>query len=204
MSKFRVKKLTPENTRFFAPLPVSAWPKLLLQFHFKNQENVWTDLKTAPQYNSNPLNCKKHRNISPLSLQLRSYNQTKKLKETVTINVKMPIVNKKPLARKRIRIFVQTPFSHYLYIRVKNFTPQNHSLHLPFQRDQNYFNLHFKIIKMCEQILQKTASQYNSNSLNGKKQDRKNCLVRRWWRPLLKIETQINKTARNLTWELDK
>ena len=32
-----------------------AWPKSLLQFDFKNHENVWTDLKkkTAPQYNSN-------------------------------------------------------------------------------------------------------------------------------------------------------
>ena len=50
-----------KTTRFFAPLPVSAWPKLLLQFDFKNHENVWTDLKkkTAPQYNSNSLNCKK-------------------------------------------------------------------------------------------------------------------------------------------------
>ena len=34
-----------ETTRFFAPLPVSAWPKSLLQFDFKNHENVWTDLK---------------------------------------------------------------------------------------------------------------------------------------------------------------
>ena len=34
--------------------------------------------KTAPQYNSNSLNCKKnqeHRNIAPLSLQLRSYKK---------------------------------------------------------------------------------------------------------------------------------
>ena len=34
-----------KTTRFFAPLPVSAWPKSLLQFDFKNHENVWTDLK---------------------------------------------------------------------------------------------------------------------------------------------------------------
>ena len=40
-----------KTTRFLAPLPVSAWPKSLLQFDFKNHENVWTDLKkkTAPQ-----------------------------------------------------------------------------------------------------------------------------------------------------------
>ena len=43
-----------------APFPISAWPKSLLQFDFKNHENEWTDLKkrTAPQYNSNSLNCK--------------------------------------------------------------------------------------------------------------------------------------------------
>ena len=34
-----------KQTRFFAPLPVSAWPKSLLQFDFKNHENAWTDLK---------------------------------------------------------------------------------------------------------------------------------------------------------------
>ena len=65
-----------KTTRFFAPFPVSAWPKSLLQFDFKNHENVWTDLKkkTAPQYNSNSLNGK-NRNIALLSLQLRSYKQ---------------------------------------------------------------------------------------------------------------------------------
>ena len=34
-----------KSTRFFAPYPVSACPKSLLQFDFKNHENVWTDLK---------------------------------------------------------------------------------------------------------------------------------------------------------------
>ena len=56
------KKFTPQNHSLFAPFPVSAWPKSPLQFDFKNHENVWTDLKkkkTAPQYNSNSLNCKK-------------------------------------------------------------------------------------------------------------------------------------------------
>ena len=49
--------------------------KSLLQFDFKNHENVWTE-KTAPQYTSNSLNCKNqgHRSIAPLSFQLRSYN----------------------------------------------------------------------------------------------------------------------------------
>ena len=39
------KKSRHKTTRFFAPLPVSAWPKSLLQFDFKNHENVWTDLE---------------------------------------------------------------------------------------------------------------------------------------------------------------
>ena len=38
--------------------------------------------KTAPQYNSNSLNCKnqENRNIAQLSLQLRSYNKSNKVK----------------------------------------------------------------------------------------------------------------------------
>ena len=96
-----------------------------------------------------------------------------KIEKTVKIKVKLPHVNKKPLARKRI--FVQTPFSHSaLNFERKNFTPQNpfgFSLHSLFRRDQNHYsNLTTKIIKMCEQILKKkTAPQYNSNSLNCKK-----------------------------------
>ena len=52
----------------------------------------------------------------------------KKLKKkTVKIKVKLPHVNKNPLARKRI--FVQTPFSHStLKLERKNFTPQNQLL----------------------------------------------------------------------------
>ena len=47
--------------------------------------------------------------------------------EGVKIKVKLPHVNKKPLARNRI--FVQTPFSHFtLNLEQKNFTPQNYSL----------------------------------------------------------------------------
>ena len=38
------KILRHKTTRFFAPLPVSAWPKALLQFDFKNNETLWTDL----------------------------------------------------------------------------------------------------------------------------------------------------------------
>ena len=50
-----------------------------------------------------------------------------KKSKTVKIKVKLPHVNKKPLARKRI--FVQTPFSHStLKLERKKFTPQNHSI----------------------------------------------------------------------------
>ena len=81
-----------------------------------------------------------------------------KNEKTVKIKVKLPHVNKKPLARKRI--FVQTPFSHSsLNLERKNFTPQNHSLFLStlFRRDQNHYsNLTSRIMKMCEQILKKT------------------------------------------------
>ena len=53
--------------------------------------------------------------------------RSKKIEKTVKIKVKLPHVNKKPLARKRI--FVQTPLSHStLKLERKNFTPQNQSL----------------------------------------------------------------------------
>ena len=81
--------------------------------------------------------------------------RSKKSKKTVKIKVKLPHVNKKPLARKRI--FVQTPFSHYLKFRAKKFhtaKPLAFSLHFLFRRDQNHYsNLTSKIMKMCEQIL---------------------------------------------------
>ena len=44
--KIRAKKNPRrKTTRFFAPFPVSAWPKSQLQFDFKNHKNVWTILK---------------------------------------------------------------------------------------------------------------------------------------------------------------
>ena len=50
-------------------------------------------------------------------------NPIQKTEKTEKIKVKLPHVNKKPLARKRI--FVQTPFSHStLNIEQKNFKPQ--------------------------------------------------------------------------------
>ena len=60
--------------------------------------------------------------------------------------MKLPHVNKKPIARKRI--FVQTPYSH------------------------SSLKLERKIV--CEQISKQTAPQYNSNSLNCKKGERLN------------------------------
>ena len=63
-----------------------------------------------------------------------------------------------------------TVFSLYFKIRAKKFRaakPLAFSLHFLFRRDQNHHsNLTSKIMKMCEQILKKTAPQYNSNSLN--------------------------------------
>ena len=57
-------------------------------------------------------------------------NPIQKIEKAVTTRVKLPHVNKKPLARKRI--FVQTPFSHStLNLEQNNFTPQIHSLFAP-------------------------------------------------------------------------
>ena len=75
-----------------------------------------------------------------------------KIEETVKIKVKLPHVNKKPLARKRI--FDQTQFSHStLNLKRKNFTPQNHSLF----RSTSCLGV-TKIMKMCEQILKKNIA----------------------------------------------
>ena len=71
--------------------------------------------------------------------------------------VKMPHVNKKPLARKRF--FVQTPFSHSTFnLERKLYAAKPLAFSLPFlfRRDQNHYsNLTSKIMKMCEQILKK-------------------------------------------------
>ena len=54
-------------------------------------------------------------------------NPIQKIEKTVKIKVKLPHVNKKPLARKQI--FVQTPFSHStLNLERRKFMPQNYSL----------------------------------------------------------------------------
>ena len=80
--------------------------------------------------------------------------------KTKKIKVKLPHVNKKPPARKRI--FGQIPFSHYFKTRAKKFPvakPFAFSLHFLFRRDQNqYSKLTSKIRKMYEQILKKDSS----------------------------------------------
>ena len=54
-------------------------------------------------------------------------NPIEKIEKTVKIRVKLPHVNKKPLARNLI--FVQIAFSlSTLKLERKKFTPQNHSL----------------------------------------------------------------------------
>ena len=78
-----------------------------------------------------------------------------------------------------------TVFSLYFKFRAKKFhaaKPLAFSLHFLFRRDQNHYsNLTSNIMKMCEQILKiKTAPQYNSNSLNCKK----NCRI-----PILLFES---------------
>ena len=88
-------------------------------------------------------------------------NPIQKIEKTVKIKVKLPHVNKKPLAGKRT--FVQTPFSDStLKLEWKNFNtakPLAFSLHFLFGGDQNHFsNLTSKIMKMCEQIIKKDSA----------------------------------------------
>ena len=87
-------------------------------------------------------------------------NPIQKTEKTVKIKVKLPHVNKKPLARRRI--FVQTPFSLYFTFGTKKFhaaKPLAFSLHSVFRRDQNHYsNSTSKIMKMCEQIFKKKTA----------------------------------------------
>ena len=100
-------------------------------------------------------------------------NPTQKIEKTVKIRVKLPHMNKKTTAE--IPNFCSnTVFSLYFKFGAKTIhaaKPLAFSLHFLFRRDQNHYsNLTSKIMKMCEQILEKkTAHQYNSNSLNCKK-----------------------------------
>ena len=94
-----------ENTRVFVSLPVSAWPKSLLQIDFKKHENVWTDLKkhsrTSPDVNFKEFSLTKQKNLTYNGLWVNKENQflkkkvrSKSEKKKQKINVKMPHVNK--------------------------------------------------------------------------------------------------------------
>ena len=94
-------------------------------------------------------------------------NPIQKIEKTVKIKVKLPNVNKKPLARKRI--FVQSLFSHSTLNlerkKIQAAKPIAFSLHFLFRRDQNHSsNLTSKIMKMCEQILKK-RQRPNTNQI---------------------------------------
>ena len=100
----------------------------------------------------------------------RKKNPIQKSK-TVKIKVKLPHVCKKTTSNKK-NFCSNTVFSLYFKIRAKKFPAAEtlaFSLDFLFRRDQNHYsNLKKKIMKMCEQILKKTAPQYNSSSLNCK------------------------------------
>ena len=91
---------------------------------------------------------------------LEKKSDPKNRKKEKKIKAKLPHVNEKPLARKRI--LVQTPFSHStLNLEQKNFTPQNHSLFrstscFGVTKITTPISLH---MKMCEQILKKHSWQ---------------------------------------------
>ena len=79
-------------------------------------------------------------------------------------------VNKKTTSDKT-NFCSNNVFSLYIKIRAKIHAakPLAFSLRFLFPRDKNHYsNLTSKIMKMCQQILKK-APQYNSNSLNCKK-----------------------------------
>ena len=70
-----------------------------------------------------------------------------------------------------------TVFSLYFKLRAKKFhaaKPLAFSLDFLFRRDQNHYsNLSSKIMKCVKILKKKTAPQYNSNSLNCKKNQEK-------------------------------
>ena len=85
-------------------------------------------------------------------------NPIQKTERTIKTNVKLPHVNKKLLAR--MRIFVQTPFSHStLKLERKKSRRKTTRFFTPFPVSES--NLTSKIMKTCEQFLKKTAPQYN-------------------------------------------
>ena len=90
----------------------------------------------------------------------------KKIEKTVKTKLKFPHVNNKTTSEKA-NFCSNTLYSLNFKIRRKIFhaaKPLAFSLHFLFRREQNHYsNLTSKIMNMCEQILKKTAPQYNSN-----------------------------------------
>ena len=86
-------------------------------------------------------------------------NPIQKIEKTVKIKVKLPHVNKKPLAN----FCSNTVFSLYFKFRATKFhaaKPLAASLHFLFRRDQNHYsNLTSKIMKTYEQILKNIAGR---------------------------------------------
>ena len=106
-----------------------------LHFLFRRDQNHYSNLTSGQVLTHNSKNfhwltrkLDLERTMNGLEKPFRKKSDPKnRKKKTVKIKVKLPHVNKKPLARKWI--FVQTPFSHStLNLERKNFTPQNHSL----------------------------------------------------------------------------
>ena len=124
-----VHSFTPMITRpYFGNQPINS-NALGIPFLNPNYKNIAGQVLTYKSKNFHWLNRKLNpeRTMNGLGKQFRKKNAIQKIEKTVKIKVKLPHVNKKPLARKRI--FVQTPFSHStLKIKRKKITPQNHSL----------------------------------------------------------------------------
>ena len=99
-------------------------------------------------------------------------NPIEKMKENSKYQVEIAACEQKTTSEKANFCF-NAVFSLYFKIRAKKVhaaKPLALLLRFLFRRDQNHHsNLKSKIMKMCEQILKKTATQYNSNSLNCKK-----------------------------------
>ena len=78
----------------------------------RSKKNIAGQLLTYNSKNFHGLNRKLEleRTMNGLGKPFRKKSNPKNRKKTVKIKVKLPHVNKNPLAKKRI--FVQTPFSH--------------------------------------------------------------------------------------------
>ena len=86
---------------------------------------------------------------------LRKKSDPKKIEKTVKVRVKLPHVNKRPVAKKQI--FVQTPFSHSnLKSEQKNSRRRATLFLAPFPASawpKSLLQFDFtQIVKMCEQI----------------------------------------------------